>query len=316
MVRLVDDLMEVSRITRGSIEIRKERVELAAVMQSAIETARPLIESRRHKLAVLFPPEPVVLEADPMRLAQIFANLLNNAAKYTPDNGQIWLRAERAASSIVVSIRDTGIGIAPEMLPQIFEMFTRAGNAEQPGLGIGLTLALRLLEMHGGSVEVRSEGLGKGSEFIVRLPVVKDEGGRLKDDSKPLASSRARMPLRVLVVDDNHDAADSLGMLLRFEGADVHVVYDGASALRALETYQPRIVLLDLGMPDMDGFEVARRMRKNPEFKDLTIVALTGWGQEHDRKRSREAGFDHHLIKPADLNTLQALLASVEKTAA
>lgn len=315
MVRLVDDLLEVSRITRGKIELRKERVALKAVVDSAVETSGPLIEAAGHQLTISLPAEPLALDADPVRLAQVIANLLNNSAKYTEDGGQIWLTARREGSEAVVSVRDSGLGIPTEMLPHIFEMFAqvdptlkRAGG----GLGIGLTLARSLVEMHGGRVEARSEGPGRGSEFTLRLPLAATRDGMR--ESRSLGSARQLTGLpscRVLVVDDNRDSADSLAMLLNFTGAVAEAVYDGPAALEAIRKYRPAVVLLDVGMPQMDGHEVARRVRQDPEFQDLVLIAMTGWGQEEDRRRSAASGFDHHLVKPVEINTLQALLASL-----
>jgi signal transduction histidine kinase len=313
MVRLVDDLLEVSRITRGKIELRKERIELAAALRSAVETSRPLVEAACHQLAISVPPEPLLLEADPVRLSQVIANLLNNAAKYTEEGGRICLTARREGGEAVVSVRDTGLGIPAEMLPRVFDMFAQVDRTlkrSQGGLGIGLTLARTLVEMHGGRIEARSDGPGKGSEFIVRLPLAAENSpsgearGRAGGEQPAALSQR-----RVLVVDDNRDAADSLGMLLEFLGADAHVVYDGPSALQALHIYRPAVVFLDIGMPGMDGHEVARQMRQVSEFRDVMLVAMTGWGQEEDRRRSRAAGFDHHLVKPVGADALQALLA-------
>jgi CheY-like chemotaxis protein/anti-sigma regulatory factor (Ser/Thr protein kinase) len=254
-----------------------------------------------------------MLDADGVRVAQIVANLLNNAAKYTPPGGQIWLGARREAEEIVISVRDTGIGIATDKLPRVFDMFAQVQSPDRPtagGLGIGLTLVKRLAEMHGGSVAVQSEGAGKGSEFTVRLPLP-----RLVEQpaaSHPKAKERAA-PLagrRILVVDDNRDAADSMGMFLKFLGAKMHVAYDGASALAAMAMFGPDVVLLDIGMPGMDGYEVARRIRRQPEHQGVLLLAMTGWGQEEDRRRTAEAGFDHHLVKPVDPLALQTLLVT------
>ena len=315
MVRLVDDLLEVSRISRGKIELRRERIDLAAAVHSAVETSRPLIEAAHHQLAIALPPEPLALQADPVRLAQVIANLLNNAAKYTEEGGQIWLAARRDGDEAVVSVRDTGLGIPDDMLPRVFEMFAQVDRTlkrSQGGLGIGLTLARTLVEMHGGRIEVRSEGAGKGSEFTVHLPLPLEDGpaaeGLARGSGAPFGGL---CPHRVLVVDDNRDGADSLGLLLRFLGADVHVVYDGPAALAAIRTYRPAVVLLDIGMPGMDGHEVARLVRQEAELRGVVLVALTGWGQEEDRRRSRAAGFDHHLVKPVDAGALQALLATL-----
>jgi signal transduction histidine kinase/ActR/RegA family two-component response regulator len=314
IVRLVDDLLEVSRITSGKIELRRERVEVATVVRSAAETSRPLIAAASHHLSLEVPPEPLMLEADPVRLAQVFANLLNNAAKYTDAGGQIGLTVRREGRGVVISVRDTGMGIPREMLPRVFELFTqvdRHGERAQGGLGIGLTLVKSLVELHDGTVEAYSEGPGRGSEFVVRLPLAAPRG--IGDIPAAAAGPVAALALRrVLVVDDNRDAAESLGMLLKLLGADVEVAYDGASALEALATYRPTIVLLDIGMPGMDGHEVARRIRSQPEFDDVTLIALTGWGQEEDRRHARTAGFDYHLIKPADIGAIETLLHSLE----
>jgi PAS domain S-box-containing protein len=314
LVRLVDDLLEISRITRGKIELRKERVELTSIVQSALETSKPLLERAGHNLHVSLPTGPVWLEADPVRLAQVLANLLNNAANYTEEGGQIWLTAHLENGDVAISVRDSGLGIPPEMLPQVFELFAQVDRnlkRAQGGLGIGLALVKSLVQLHGGRVEAHSEGPGKGSEFIVRLPLANVHptsgiGGTGRNEQ--FASSLPA--LRVLVVDDNRDAADSLGMLLRFLGADAQVVYGGAAALEAVRTYRPRLVLLDLGMPGMDGFEVAQRLRQE-EGCQITLIALTGWGQEEDRRRSQAAGFDYHLVKPVNPEALQALLSTL-----
>jgi CheY-like chemotaxis protein/two-component sensor histidine kinase len=314
IVRLVDDLLEVSRITTGKIELRREPVEIASVVRTAIEASRPLIEGGGHHLAIVIPPEPITLDADPVRLAQVIANLLNNAAKYTDAGGQIWLTVRRDGDAVVVSVRDTGSGIPREMLPRVFDLFTqvdRRSNRAQGGLGIGLTLVKSLIELHGGTVRAHSEGLGRGSEFVARLPVPRAvrpaHAPRQVPPPSPVLADR-----RVLVVDDNTDAAESLGILLKLLGADVRIVNNGPDALAALPVHQPAVVLLDIGMRGMDGYEVARRIRQQPEYRDLTLIALTGWGQDEDRRKSQAAGFDYHLIKPADLVMLQTLLVSLE----
>jgi PAS domain S-box-containing protein len=311
MVRLVDDLMEVSRITRGKIELRKERVDLMDVIRTAIDTSRPVIDGGGHDLTLAIPSEPLTVEADPVRLAQVFSNLLNNAAKYTESPGEIRLTARRQGKDAVISIRDYGIGIASEMLPRVFEMFAQIDSSRpgsKSGLGIGLTLVQNLVQMHQGTIIAMSEGLGKGSEFTVRLPLV--EGPVSCGEPAPVATV-VPFSMRVLVVDDNADAADSLGMLLKVLGADVRVCHEGKEALERVGIFRPDLVLLDLGMPEMDGYEVARRIRQNPEYQDLTLIALTGWGQEDDRRRSRSAGFDHHLIKPAGVDALRALMTTM-----
>jgi PAS domain S-box-containing protein len=310
LVRLVDDLLEVSRISHGSFALRRERVEVAAVVRNALETSEPLVRGARHTLEVSLPEQPLWLDGDPVRLAQILANLLNNAAKYTPPGGRIALRARREGDALVLSVRDNGPGIPPEALPRLFEMFSRGegeDRSRQGGLGIGLALARRLAEMHGGSIAAHSEGTGAGAEFTVRLPLARAPApgaGSAPAPSAPLAG------LRILVVDDNTDARDSLGALLRFLGAEVRLAHDGPEALGACEAYRPDAVLLDIGMPGMDGYEVARRIRSASDGERPLLVALTGWGQRDDRRSAREAGFDEHLVKPVDVGMLQAVFAA------
>jgi PAS domain S-box-containing protein len=313
MVRMVDDLLEVSRISRGKIDLRKERVELAAVLRNAVDTSLPLIERGKHKLAVDVPDDPIVLDADPVRLAQVFANLLNNSAKYTPEGGEISIGVRVEGGMAAVTVKDNGEGIPPAMLSRVFNMFTQVntGARAQGGLGIGLTLAKTLVHLHGGTIEAFSNGTGNGCEFRVRLPVVEHEAAVETVAAPDLQGAALR---RVLVVDDNHDAADSLGMLLQFLGAEVKVVHDGPAALEAVREFKPAVVLLDLGMPGMNGLEVARRMREDPQANGTTLVALTGWGQREDRRRTREAGFDYHLVKPADVGTLQSILSMRESS--
>ena len=305
MVRLVDDLLEISRITRGAIDLRLEQVDLATIVGNAVETSRPLMEASGHNLSISLPALPLILLADPVRLAQVIANLLNNAAKYTENAGNIQLTIRRDGNEAVVSVRDSGLGIPADMLDRVFDMFAqidRTLKRAQGGLGIGLTLARSLVEMHGGSIDVQSEGLGKGSEFTVRLPIDPLPITFLeKAASTGKLSEPVRCPCRVLVVDDNRDAADSLGMLLKFIGAEPQIVYTGTAALEALRNYRPAIVLLDIGMPGMDGHEVAKRIRQEAGFEQIKLIALTGWGQEEDVRRSRNAGFNHHLVKPVDM---------------
>ncbi len=313
MVRMVDDLLEVSRISRGKIELRPERVELASILRSAVDTSLPLIQAGRHVLTVEIPEEPLVLDADPVRLSQVFANLINNAAKYTPEGGRIAVRVTAGQGRALISVKDNGEGIAPAMLGRVFNMFTQVntGHRAQGGLGIGLTLARTLVHLHGGTIEASSAGEGAGSEFRVRLPLAEQEP--YQDDSVLAAAAETPGRLRrVLVVDDNRDAADSLGVLLKLLGADVAVAHDGRAALEAMKTFKPAVVLLDLGMPDMSGLEVARRMREQVASGEITLVALTGWGQHEDRRRTHEAGFDYHLVKPADVGTLKSILADPE----
>jgi len=310
LVRLVDDLLEVSRITQGKIELRMEPVELAAVIRQAVEISKPFIDSFGHSLAITIPSEPLIINGDALRLSQVFCNLLNNASKYMNPRGQIWITVRQEYQNLFVSVRDTGIGIAPDKLPGIFEMFTqidRSTRQAQGGLGIGLTLVRALVEMHGGHVEARSRGLQQGSEFVVTIPLSKESIIAQRTDFPP---SPAVLPhRRVLVVDDNRDGANTLGRLLRLLGAEVQVANDGPTALEMLKSYRPAVVLLDIGMPKMDGYEVAKRIRSQSEFADLVLIALTGWGQEQDRRRTTEAGFNYHLTKPADIRDIETLLS-------
>jgi PAS domain S-box-containing protein len=319
MTRMVDDLLDVSRITRGKIELRKEVVELASIVDRTVEASRPLIEDRQQELTVDLPPEPLRLEADPTRLEQILANLLNNAAKYTDHGGHIWLSAQQNGGDLVVRVRDTGVGIAADMLLHIFEPFVQSARVlhhSQGGLGIGLTLVQSLVEMHGGTVAAHSDGLGQGSEFIVRLPALSPTqsvpDAKADGASEPIPKALRR---RILIVDDNVDAAESLAMLLRMDRHDVQVVHDGASALAAFERDSPDLVFLDIGMPVMNGYEVAKQLRQRYGRANLLLVAMTGWGQEEDRRRSQEAGFDHHLVKPVEPDALHRLLAQAQGAA-
>lgn len=312
MVRLVDDLMDVSRISRGQLELRKERVSLAAVLQSALESSRPLIEEMGHELTVFTPSEAILVDADMTRLAQVFANLLNNAAKYGDRGGHIQVRVERDGDAVRVRVQDTGIGIAADQLSRIFDMFTqidRTLEKSQGGLGIGLALAKRLVEMHGGGVEARSAGLGTGSEFVVRLPIAVDDATRVASGGEPERSNRTA--LRVLIVDDNRDGADSLASLLRIMGNDVRTAYEGQAGVDVANVFSPDVVVLDIGMPKLNGYEACRRIREQSSGRQVMLIAMTGWGQDDDRRRSREVGFDHHLVKPVDPRLLMDLLAGV-----
>jgi len=317
LMRLVDDLLDVSRIMRGRIELRKERIDLAAAVQRAVETATPAINDARHHLTVALPAEPLTVEADAIRLAQAIGNLLHNAAKYTEPGGRISLIVERDGEAAVVHVRDSGIGIGPEMLPRIFGLFVqadRALNRAQGGMGIGLTLVRTLVQLHGGSVVAQSDGPGKGSEFIIRLPIVARAEHEPRSGGSVPGKSAPRLPRRrVLVVDDNVDAAKSLAVVLRLAGQDVRVVHDGAAALTAARADGPDIIFLDIGMPGMDGYECARLLREDPAFCGTVLVALTGWGQPEDRRRSHEAGFDHHIVKPLEPDLVQTLLTTAKR---
>jgi len=282
-------------------------VELATVVRNAVETVEPMVQASGHRLEVDLPREAVWLDGDVVRLGQILGNVLNNAVKYTDRGGRVVVRARREQEDVLVEVRDNGHGIAQDQLDRIFEMFARAPGQTQGGLGIGLALARRLVEMHGGTIAARSDGPGQGSEFVIRLPVVVAPG-----NSEGVTGRLGALPSkRILVVDDNRDAGDSLAMILRILGVDVRVARSGQEALAALDSFDADIVLLDIGMPDMDGYEVARRIRARGGSASPAIVAVTGWGQEQDRRRAKEAGFDHHLVKPADLQALNALLASL-----
>ena len=314
MTRLIDDLLDVSRITRDKLQLRKERIDLAEVLQSAIEASQPLLNARGHDFGVDLPPEPVLIDADLGRLSQVISNLLNNAAKYTQRGGRIRLAARREGNEAVVSVRDNGIGIPLEAQRRVFEMFAQADQSldrSQGGLGIGLHLARRLTEMHGGTLSLKSAGLGAGAEFIVRLPVVRGTVISHYQGNRDQPSSFLPSALRILVVDDNRDAADSLGLLLGIPGNEVRVAYDGLHAVQMAEEFQPEVVLLDIGLPKIDGYEAARRIRETAWGKSATLIALTGWGQEEAKLRSQESGFDAHLVKPVEPAALLRRLATV-----
>lgn len=310
MVRLVDDLLEVSRITRGKVELHLEDLDIASTLRGAIETSRPLIDAARHTLTVELPAEPVHIRGDSVRLGQVFSNLLNNAAKYTEDGGLIRLTARVSGPEVEVSIEDNGIGIEPAMLSSVFDIFTQVRDANaraQGGLGIGLTLARSLVDLHHGRVVATSEGRGKGSRFSVYLPVA-TRAPVLPDADRNRASASPVVARRVIVVDDNRDAADTLSMALRQLGADVQTTYTAMDALRALPPDSHIAVIADLGMPELDGFELARRIRANAANSNVKLIALSGWGQLEDRVRAQSAGFDMHFTKPADIEALVAVL--------
>jgi PAS domain S-box-containing protein len=310
LVRLVDDLIDVSRITRDKIELRRERVELASIIHQAVEACRPLAETAKHEVTVTLPPQPIHLHADPVRLAQVFSNILNNACKYTEPGGKIWLTAERSASDVVVMVKDTGLGIPPDKLGSVFEMFTQVDRTlerSQGGLGIGLTLVKRLVEMHGGTVEAHSEGLGKGSELVLQLPIPIEQPKH--DELRPAAVTSAPAR-RILVVDDSADAASSLAMLLKIAGNETQTAHDGLEAVEAAERFRPDAILLDIGLPKLNGYDACRRIREQSWGKDIFMVALSGWGQQEDRRKSAEAGFNGHMVKPVDYAALTKLLAS------
>ncbi len=310
MTRLVDDLLDVSRISRGKISLQKQRVSLSLIVSNAVEACRPMLESQGHTLEVALPPEPLYLEGDTTRLTQVFVNLFNNAAKYTPAGGHVWLTVERQGSDVVVRVKDDGSGIPATMLTRIFEMFVQVDRSLERttgGLGIGLTLVQKIVDMHGGRIEAHSEGPGKGSEFVVRLPLTVGAGAET-GGGHPVSYVT---PLRILIVDDNRDAADSLAMMLRLKGHEVYTAYDGIQAVETANSLRPDVALLDIGMPRLNGYEAARRIRTQPWAKAVVLVALTGWGQEEDKRLAEEAGFNSHFTKPVDTVALESLLAGV-----
>ncbi len=310
LARLIDDLLDVSRINSGKIQIRKEVVDIGPILNNAVDTVRPFVEERKHKLFVSFGAGSLRVNADPVRLEQIAVNLLTNAAKYTESEGSIWLTVEQTETDVVIQVRDTGIGIPPDQLPEMFELFAQGDRSlarSEGGLGIGLTLVKSLVEMHQGTITASSEGLGKGSEFTVRFPAVRSPQVEAVKALATENESETRAS-RILVVDDNADSANGLARLLKLLGHHVHTAHDGLDAISIARTYRPDVVLLDIGLPDMDGYEVARRLRKQETCKDSIIVAISGYGQAEDRRRGREAGFNHHLVKPVDQDVLLTLL--------
>jgi signal transduction histidine kinase/DNA-binding response OmpR family regulator len=314
MVRLVDDLLDVSRITRGMIHLQMELVDIATVVDRAVETCRPLLDARKHELTISLPPERLCVGGDRARLTQVVGNLLHNAAKFTEEGGRVSLTVTREADEMVLRVRDTGIGIPPEVLPYIFELFTQADRSldrSQGGLGIGLTLVRRLVELHHGSVQALSAGLDQGSEFIVRLPLACQEQSPPQRNNGASERPETSVLHRILLVDDNVDGANSLAKLLEMNGHAVHVTYDGPTGIQAAKTLCPDIILLDIGLPGMDGYEVAKQLREHPHLKQVLLIAVSGYGREEDRQRSQQAGFDHHLVKPLDPQTLPALFASL-----
>jgi PAS domain S-box-containing protein len=312
MVRLIDDLLDVSRITRGKVKLQKERIDIATVVQDAVETSRQLIDAAGHHLSVQLPQRPVFISADRTRLAQVFANLLNNSAKYTPPGGHIQLTVRRLGTDVVVSVKDDGTGIQPDMLAKVFEAFMQADRSlerSQGGLGIGLSLVKGLVQMHGGTVEARSDGPGRGSEFIVRLSdALAPAPGT---SSRGVRAANGGPAYRILIVDDNRDAAVSLAMMLRLMGHETLTVHDGEAAVESAAAFQPDIVLLDIGLPKLNGYDACREIRAQEGGASIVLIALTGWGQDEDKRHSREAGFNFHMIKPVDPEALDRLLAGL-----
>ena len=314
MSRLLDDLLDVSRVTHGTLKLKKSRTELTLVLGAAIEAARPILDSRHHTLSLDLPKQTVRLEADPVRLAQVFSNLLINAAKYTDAGGSIELRATCEGSGVVVAVRDNGMGISADMMPRLFTLFSRAHTAlvrSEGGLGVGLALARGLVALHGGRVEARSDGPGRGSEFIVRLPVAAP-AWEVSQVEVSADRPAADVGLRILVVDDSRDAADTCATVLELSGHEVRTAYDGRRALELAGTFRPHALVLDIGLPDVNGYEVARSIRAAPWGGRMVLIAVTGWGQGEDRRRALEAGFDHHLTKPIAAETLESLLQCLD----
>lgn len=315
MTRLVDDLLDLSRVTRDKIELRKKTVDLASIIESSLETSRPAIESAGHKLKVELPEQPLRVLVDPARMAQVFSNLLNNASKFTEFGGLIEVVAKQQGSDVVVSIRDNGIGIPCEELAHVFDMFRQVDQSLEKshgGLGIGLTLVRRLVELHGGTVNAQSEGPGKGSEFIVRLPLAKGGEKKVRGEKPKDEKEASNSKFRILVVDDNHDSGHTLSLLLKIKGHEVRTASDGLQAIASAEEFRPDVILMDVGMPKLNGYEATRRLREKPFGKDILIVALTGWGQASDIARSIEAGCSAHLVKPVDFAELERLLATTK----
>ena len=314
MVRLIDDLLEVSRVTQGKLELRTCRVALADVVRNAIESIQPSLDDANHILKVTLPSAPLILDADPNRLAQVLSNLLHNSIKYTPEGGHIWLSVEQRASDAVITVMDDGIGIPPELQSDIFEMFSQIDRPLEKGykgLGIGLTLVKRLVEMHGGAIEVQSAGTDLGSQFTVRLPILLDTAA--EPAAAPDLMQSTSPQLKILVVDDNTDAASMLGLVVKMLGNEVRLANDGLQAVRVAEEFMPDVVIMDIGMPKMNGYEAARHIRERTWGANIVLVALTGWGMDEDRRRATEAGFDYHLVKPADPSELQRLLAQLPR---
>jgi signal transduction histidine kinase len=311
LVRLIDDLLDVSRVSQGKIELRKDKIEAADVVRAAVEASRPLIDAVRHSLTIDLPAQPIWLEADLTRLAQVLGNLLNNAAKYTPEGGRIVLSVQVIDDIAVIVVRDNGIGISAEMQSKVFDLFAQVENhldRARGGLGIGLALVKQLVTLHGGTVEVQSAGAGQGSAFIVRIPLASEPGRRPAAEIAPPSPSRS---LKILVVDDNVEVAEIAGLMLEEIGHTYRLVHDGRRALETAKDFRPDAILLDIGLPGMDGYAVCRALRQDEAFKRTPIIAQTGWGQDRDKMQSSEAGFDHHLVKPVTLGDLERLLANI-----
>jgi signal transduction histidine kinase len=311
MVRLIDDLMDLSRISRGKIDLRRNKVDVGSILRNALETSKPLIEQSEHSLTLNLPSEPLFVEADLIRMAQVFANLLNNAAKYTPPKGEIEMSVESNGREAIIQVRDNGIGIPEHMLSKVFDMFTQIDRTEDGpspgGLGIGLSIVKRLVEMHGGQIEVRSQGYGLGSQFIVRLPLMQQVSKSKPAVITDQSINGTTAGRRILIVDDHEDSLSSLATMLSILGNNVRTARDGVTALQTAEDFRPEIVFLDIGMPRLNGYDACREIRKRNWANQTVIVALTGWGQDEDKERSTEAGFNHHLVKPIEFEALEKI---------
>lgn len=313
LIRLIDDLLDVSRISQGKIELKKENTTLQAALQAALESSRPLVDAGQHTLSLKVPDAPIPMEGDPTRLAQILSNLLNNAAKYTPTGGKIEVSVTHDADSATVTVADNGIGISRQMQSRIFDLFTQAESGiehSQGGLGIGLALVKQLVSMHGGTISVQSEGAGKGSTFSLRLPA-SAQAGNSGDQQTPEATAATAPTRRILVVDDNIESAKTTGWMLEMMGHVYYLAHDGEEALTAAKKYLPEVILLDIGLPRINGYEVCRTLRRDPRFRNTVFIAQTGWGQQKDRDEARAAGFDHHLVKPLDFQKFSELIADL-----
>jgi PAS domain S-box-containing protein len=316
LARLIDDLLDVSRIASGKIQLRKASVELKVIVENAAKACRPIMVAQHHKLTVSLPAHPIWLDADQTRMEQVVVNLLNNAAKYSEEGGNISVTVAQEQDRAIVRVRDTGVGISPELLPVVFDLFTqgeRSLSRSQGGLGIGLSLVKKLVELHGGKVEAHSEGSGKGSEFVLRLPVRNEISKSLPHNQTATAPKKAEKPLSVLIVDDSVDAAESLRMLLGMSGHQVEMAHDGKLGIKMADEKKPDVMIVDIGLPGLNGYQVAERVRETPHLKGVVLVAVTGYGQEEDRRRSADAGFDYHLVKPVDPQKMEQLLALIGK---
>jgi CheY-like chemotaxis protein len=316
MSRLLEDLLDVSRITRGTLELRKTHTDLTAVLEAAIEAATPILDTKRHTLTLDLPARALYLEADPIRLSQVFSNLLINAAKYTNAGGEVRVRATQEGADVVVTVKDNGIGISREMMSKVFTLFCQGASSSERsagGLGVGLSLVRGLVTLHGGQVEAHSEGLNRGSQFTVRLPIGSGEPDSSEIHAKGTSATGAA-GLKLIVLDDCPDSAETFAELLQASGHHVQTAYTGRQAFMLAETFHPHALLMDVGLPDVNGYELAQRIRATPWGRDALLIAVTGWGQETDRQRALDAGFDHHLIKPIAAETVESLLQSVRES--